>query len=124
MKTAKHFRITCLLLLTLLFFHSAQAQWNDNPAVNNAIVTGNNKSRYMPWLEEDGNGGHFVAWAQVDFRGVYGADIYAQLIDAEGKPLWPSTGVLVCNAESYQAAPQILNDGKGGAFIVWGRSTR
>ena len=120
MKTANYLRTSYLLLLTLAISNLGFAQWNDNPAINNAIAAGNNKSRFTPWIEEDGNGGHFVAWAEVDFSGVYGAEIYAQHIDAGGNRLWPSTGVLVCNAQNYQTAPRILKDGIGGAFITWG----
>ena len=65
--------------------------------------------------------GVIIYWR--DFREDYGnttADaIYAQRIDADGKSLWAFNGIPVCTADGDQISPQVIADGKGGAFIVW-----
>lgn len=61
-------------------------------------------------------GGAIVAWA--DRRGD-DYDIYAQRLDANGKAMWASGGVLVCGADYDQQFPAITTDGNGGAIVAW-----
>ena len=48
------------------------------------------------------------------------ADIYAQKINPEGKPLWTGgKGVPVCTAAGSQGHPQVASEGSGGCIVVW-----
>ncbi len=46
-------------------------------------------------------------------------DIYAQRIDAGGTARWTAGGVAICSAAQDQASGGIVDDGAGGALIVW-----
>ena len=61
------------------------------------------------------NRGVIIAWE--DQRS--GSDIYAQSISSSGELLWAESGVPICRAADYQNEIQMLEDGLGGAFIVW-----
>lgn len=50
---------------------------------------------------------------------MYGDKLYAQRINFSGLPLWESDGVRLTNTIGLQYHPQIISDGKGGAYIVW-----
>lgn len=66
-------------------------------------------------IASDGLGGAFIAW--VDRRSY--PDIYAQRLNERGIRQWDEGGVIVCGAGYNQGTPQIIEDGSGGAFIVW-----
>jgi len=71
----------------------------------------------MPVLVSDLAGGAIIAWQ--DHR----ADpaIYAQRLLASGvaDPAWPPNGRLLCIGPSYRGTPQIVEDGTGGAIVMW-----
>ena len=71
--------------------------------------------RYDPHIISDNNGGAIIVWQ--DRRSFY--DVYAQRIDADGNSLWTADGVPVCLAPGYQAFPNLVPDGSGGAVISW-----
>ena len=64
----------------------------------------------------DSKGGVIVAWE--DWRNE-NQDIYAQRIDASGKPLWEANGVPVYQGEGDQYDPVLIADGEGGAIFAW-----
>ena len=64
----------------------------------------------------DGKGGVIVVWE--DWRNG-NQDIYAQRIDASGKPLWEANGVPVYRGEGDQYDPVLIADGEGGAIFAW-----
>jgi hypothetical protein len=70
-----------------------------------------------PRIIPDGQGGAIVIWQREKEEFSY--DIYAQRIDASGKPLWGSDGTAVCDGEETEANPRVASDGAGGAFIAW-----
>ncbi len=73
-------------------------------------------SGIFPQLITLGSGDALVVWQ--DYRnGQY--DIYAQRIDGDGNTQWTANGVVICNAEDDQKAPQLTADGTGGALIAW-----
>jgi len=87
-------------------------QWNvDGVAICNAL-----SDQYSPRLVSDGAGGAIIAWYD-NRAGNY--DIYAQRINANGVVQWTTDGVVVCNATGNQNAHQLIEDGSGGAIIVW-----
>ena len=66
----------------------------------------------------DGAGGAIAAW--YDYRsGV--PDIYAHHVLASGvtDPAWPADGRAVSTAVDFQADPQLVTDGAGGAIVGW-----
>lgn len=73
--------------------------------------------QHSPQVAPDGAGGAIIVWQ--DSRGGDTSDIYAQRVDKDGKVLWTTDGVAVCNAADNQSVPQIASDGAGGAIIVW-----
>ena len=66
-------------------------------------------------LVSDGQGGAIVAWSYP-----YGmSDVYAQRVNAYGLVEWPASGVSVGNAFGYRRYPRAVEDGTGGAIMVW-----
>ncbi|MBN1803506.1 MAG: hypothetical protein JW891_18495 [Candidatus Lokiarchaeota archaeon] len=87
-------------------------QWTEN----GVAVCVSSEEQHSYKLISDGAGGVIIVWE--DFRNDY-SDIYAQRIDPIGNPLWTPNGTIVCNSISCQYNPGIINDGSGGAIIVW-----
>jgi hypothetical protein len=72
-----------------------------------------------PQIVSDGAGGAILAW--YDSRNS-AAHIYAQRINAQGRLLWPLTGVRVDSGgvADYFSLPKLVPDGTGGAIVVYG----
>ena len=104
-----------LFLLLILALASVQAQWSNDPNINNPICT-NNSSQGDPVICSDGSGGAIIAWA--DHRNT-NLTIYAQRIDSAGVIRWPIDGLLVCSDTVVRTEPKIVSDGYGGAIVVW-----
>ncbi|MBI3195155.1 MAG: T9SS type A sorting domain-containing protein [Ignavibacteriae bacterium] len=96
------------------------AQWSNDPNINAAIqITPDFKVNVV--MTSDGAGGAIIAWE--DHRGgEENGDIYTQRVNASGVVQWQSTGVPICVDTMPQYSPQIVSDGAGGAFIIWGDS--
>jgi hypothetical protein len=105
-----------LLALFSLFaiLHPAigHAQW----AANGNTISAGVANQTGPRAASDGAGGAFVTWT--DTRNGT-ADIYAQLINANGVVQWVSNGEAVRSATADQWDPRIVPDGAGGAIIAW-----
>ena len=69
-----------------------------------------------PRFATDGGGGAIVVWH--DERGG-DMDIYAQRVKASGTIQWAAGGVGICTETGSQSGARIVEDGAGGAFIVW-----
>jgi len=92
------------------------------PGNNGVAICTASQSQQHPSIVSDGSGGVIIAWD--DERNVPSQDdIYAQHVDANGKPQWIQGGILVSIAPNKQEQPIIastpLNDGSIGAIIVW-----
>ncbi len=110
-------KITLVLSITIVLLSmSTQAQWSNNPNVNNAICTAIGNQQ-IPEIISDGNGGAIITWQ--DYRNGT-TDIYAQRISSSGVILWATDGVSICSAPNGQYGPTIVSDGFGGAIITWG----
>ena len=79
------------------------------------VVVKPNKQKDVKIIS-DGAGGAIVVWEDSSF-GFW--DIYAQRIHQNGNILWASQGVPVCTAVFNQKNPRLVEDGMGGAYIVW-----
>jgi hypothetical protein len=70
-----------------------------------------------PILVEDGVGGVIVTW--YDRRKGKDENIYAQRVSAGGILLWPSDGVVVCDAPGDQNSIHAISDGHEGMVLSW-----
>jgi len=107
--------IAFAVMLALLLFTPALADWPSDPTVNLAVCT-DTMAQTAPVICSDGDGGAIIVWQ--DIRNGDG-DIYAQRVRADGETLWTFDGVLVCAATDNQSELQIIEDGSGGAITVW-----
>jgi len=84
--------------------------------INGTTICSANNQQLEPQLVSDGTGGAIISWE--DRRNDAG-DIYAQRINSTGTVQWTSNGVVICNAANQQKEVQLVEDGSGGAVIVW-----
>jgi hypothetical protein len=68
-------------------------------------------------MTSDGVHGAIVVWQ--DRRNGTSDKLYVQRIAADGSLLWPEGGIPLASTPGYQYYPQILGDGRGGAFVTW-----
>ena len=115
MRTIRLRKIIGVVICCFVPLTTVQAQWSNDPTVNNAISLAASDQQY-PSIVSDGSGGAIVAWE--DTRGT-NSDIYAQRINASGAVQWTSDGVAICTATNGQYSPKITSDGSGGAIITW-----
>ena len=65
----------------------------------------------------DGEGGIIVIW-QI-YENFINDQLYAQRISPEGSKMWQDDGIPICTADGIQKNPAIVDDGEGGAIVVW-----
>jgi len=109
-------RIAFLASLLALPFHfsSASAQWQTN---GNPVCTATGGQSLWNAVPTS-TGGVIVEWA--DYRSdVDYADLYLQILDANGTPQLAANGVPLCIAPYSQQNVSIASDGSGGAFAAW-----
>lgn len=70
-------------------------------------------------LASDGAGGAYIAWWDSRPGNSGLADIYGQHVSAAGLPMWVDDGLPLASAANAQREVEILEDGVGGAFLVW-----
>jgi hypothetical protein len=70
-----------------------------------------------PKLCSDAAGGAIIVW----YDGRFGAavDIYAQRINDTGDLQWEANGTAISTGPGWQTNPRLVEDGTGGAIIVW-----
>lgn len=68
-------------------------------------------------IASDGAGGVLATWSAPE--AVLGFDVFAQRLNGSGAPLWPAVGVRLTAAPLWQAQPEIIGDGTGGAIVAW-----
>jgi FlgD Ig-like domain len=74
------------------------------------------REQARPGIASDGAGGVIAAWE--DYRNGAGYNIFAQRLDAAGAAQWSNT-VAVTLAPHDQYTPAVVEDGAGGAVVVW-----
>ena len=67
-------------------------------------------------LRRVGRGGLVAIWR--DERDVF-SDLYAQRIDADGRPQWKPNGMPLCVACGYQDKPFLTRCGENEFFVAW-----
>ena len=75
------------------------------------LVCGAPDVQKSPSISRDGEGGVLISWTD---KGGGSNDIYVQRVNADGKPLWLTDGIPVCQAPRTQQGPVISNP-----VIVW-----
>jgi hypothetical protein len=105
-----------LISVLVLFRGIAIAEWpvKSDSAVAVVTETGN---QWNVRLASDQKNGALLVWQ--DRRGGNTDKLYVQRIDASGQAVWQSQGIRLTSTEGYQYYPQIISDGKYGAYIVW-----
>jgi len=73
---------------------------------------------YNYQLIRDSVNRYTIVWS-ADFVDGTGSNIYAQRININGVKLWTGGGVIICDTTGIQAAPNVLSDNNGGAYISW-----
>lgn len=115
-------QILMLICVGLVFLVSISlnlyAQWSNDPTVNTPICTAE-RSQSSPEIICDDDGGAFIIWEDIRNLPSTYTDIYAQHIDSLGFVKWTINGAGICTASNYQRNPAIVNDGYGGAIVVW-----
>ena len=102
-------------------FDCATAQWNSNASVNTAICTATNAQRDIR-IVSDQAGGAIIAWEDLRTDNIT-SDIYVQRVDANGFVLWTTNGIsAVAIAGSTETGLRMIEDGQGGAILVWNDS--
>jgi serine/threonine protein kinase len=108
----------------LLFWRpAAETGWIANGSPLCTIAGGHSR----PSIAADSERGAIIAWQDTRNGNI---DIFAQRVDATGRPLWEPNGVPVCIASEaqlfrndgalrLQLVPSIVSDGAGGAIIAW-----
>jgi len=91
---------------------SGKKLWGDE----GVAVCSSANNQTFPQLINAGSGNVIIAWQ--DYRNGF-SDIYAQKLNVKGAALWQTNGVPVCRAAQNQLAPQLCDDGSGGAFVTW-----
>ena len=82
-----------------------------------AVCAADSEQQY-PKLVGDGKGGAIFAWEE-HRNGIANRDIYAQRIDTNGTIKWQNDGTPVCTLGGRQSEHDIIEDGEGGAVILW-----
>lgn len=93
----------------------ARADWPQSPFVNVPVCSATGE-QYFQRAVPDGQGGVIVAWSDERSDTL---DVYAQRISAAGVPLWTTQGVRICGAPWEQSEVTLMEDGNGGAVVVW-----
>ena len=85
------------------------------------VCTGAGVQR-LPQLVPTGKVGEVIVY-WLDYREDFGDStedaIYAQRLDADGKPLWETNGIPVCHAPKEQITPQAVSTDGDAAIVVW-----
>ncbi|MBI5701126.1 hypothetical protein HZC34_04675 [Candidatus Saganbacteria bacterium] len=83
---------------------------------NGIRICGTTEYQVFPEMILAQDGGVIISW--VDYRSKE-EDIYAQKVSPNGEKLWGENGAPVCTLRGTQWSQKIVQDGSGGAIIVW-----
>lgn len=103
------------ILVGLLFTGTSLADWPCRTDSSVPIVTATG-GQWNLHVSSDAKNGAFYVWQD---RRTGGDKLYIQRSTPSGIPAWSTGGIPLTSTYGYQYYPQILSDGKGGAFIVW-----
>lgn len=105
------------LLLIAVALQDLYAGWTCRSDVS-VPVTVQQGNQWNVQLVSDGNGGSIMVWQ--DRREGFTDKLYMQRVDGSGEVLWQQDGAPIAHTQpGFQYYPQLLEDGIGGAFVVW-----
>jgi Secretion system C-terminal sorting domain len=104
-----------LIISFLLLLFQTQAQWNTDPAVNTAIVTGSFPQQ-PKYVCSDGAGGMIVIYEDWNSNSSPLISVKAQRINTSGTKLW-GTGVSIY-VSSFSPEVVVQSDNNGGAIVL------
>jgi flagellar hook assembly protein FlgD len=93
---------------------NAHAAWD--PSGVNVTQPVAKRFDHYPHVVTDGQGGAIVAWDTEDDLVTYDLDVAACRVSFEGDVLWSA---IVSTEAGYQMGSAIVEDGVGGAIVVW-----
>jgi hypothetical protein len=104
-----------------LYFQHIDSLGNHLLPWTGVCIVGEEHLQNSPKLSSSSDNTLIVCWTDERNVGVSMADIYAIRIDTLGNPLWDSTGVSVCTADSSQSGAfgNLIPDGFGGGIMHW-----
>jgi hypothetical protein len=102
-----------------MFNPDGQALWPEpvQPDTGNALYyAGGN---YIPFLENDGNGGAYIIWQSYNMEG--NPTVRANRVNAGGQLLWPENGIQVSSRLGYQQFDPMpyYNPTSDNLFVFW-----
>ena len=74
-------------------------------------------TQYAPQLVKSKDLSTIITWE--DYRNNKSYNIYTQKLSASGEILWEKDGLPLCLSEGGARNPQLVDDGEGGAIVVW-----
>lgn len=105
-----------------LYLQHINGLGNSLLAINGQRIFGESTAQSFPKVSWSVQHTIIVSWTDSRNWQTTGQDIYALRIDTLGSPLWDSTGLPVCAADSSQALESVTDqiaDGRGGIIIYW-----
>ena len=81
------------------------------------LITPNDGIQGVHRVVSDGEGGIIVVW-QV-YENFINDQLFAQRVSSDGSKFWQEEGIPICTAAGIQKNPAIVDDGHGGAIVVW-----
>ena len=99
-----------------VYAQALDAQGTSLWTTNGAPVCTTSGYQENPQLSLDAMGNTFITWED-ERSGSY--DIYAQLVDTSGMPLWSANGVALCTRQNGQNRPQIITSETENAIVCW-----
>jgi hypothetical protein len=86
-------------------------------ATDGIEICGAPGTQYAPQFVKSSGLSNIIVWE--DYRNNESYNIYAQKLSDSGEALWEKDGVPICVTEGGARNPQLADDGKSGAVVVW-----
>ena len=110
-------KIYAFAIFTLLFATVANAQWSDNPAINNpiAVLPG---EQVIPKIATCPNGDNYIGFFSQE-SGNY--NLRLQRLDSQGNQLWAANGILISNntSDSWLTDWDMAADADNHCIMTW-----
>ncbi len=118
MKLQTYYILSFILVLIFCEINALKAQKEEEPKVLIHSMTSLKSINEQVQICEDKRGGFYAVWKSS--RGEESRfNLYGQRVDAKGKLLWATDGLLLTKSKSSQNHPQILTDNDGNLIVVW-----
>lgn len=110
-------KIYLLTVLTLLATIVTNAQWSENPAINNAISTMSGEQA-IPKIATCPNGDSYIGFFSQEI-GNY--NLRLQRLDSQGNQLWASNGILISNntSDTWLTDWDMAADADNHCIMTW-----